>query len=100
MPTDLTLPKPPINSGPPGQTAYNQQLQQRTLQQNLTKVGGKNIVPDVAGASGSASVTTKTYEILHQQHANRQFDGGRRRTKRRKSRQNKKSKKLRKKIRR
>ncbi len=100
MPNTLKLPTPPIQSGPPGQTAYNQDLQQRTLQQNLTKVGGDKIVPNVSGTPGSGSSIEATHKILHQQHANRQFDGGKRRTKRRKSRTNKKSKKYRKKSRR
>lgn len=100
MPNTLQLPNTPTQSGPPGQTAYKQDLQQRTLQQNLTKVGGDKVVPNVSGTPGSAPTTTKTYELLHQQHANRQFDGGKKRTKRKKVRRNRKSKKYRKKNRR
>jgi hypothetical protein len=90
------LPPPPVNStGQPGQAAY---LKATNSNAKLAALTGGTTVPTVSGATGSIETTKMLYKVAGQQHANRQFDGGRRKS--RKSRKTKKSKKRRKKSRR
>ncbi len=95
------LPPPPVNStGQPGQAAYIKANNANLKLAALSLKGGAVVVPNVSGATGSSETTKMLYKVAGQQHANRQFDGGRRTKKSRKRKNRNTRKKYRKKSRR